>query len=178
MRLHHEKLRRKGWSDAEITRVTDAVKRADEKKRPLLGFLEKAVFWILLAITIFGIFAVSLEIVPALLLLNESTNILILVLLGLSLGSLFSLIIKDIEWLEQHHHLFTFLVLGVIAVANIWLIVIVTRTIEKTLAISNPHDGFMLGLVFAASLLTPYLLHLLREAARDYSLHHSLRRKQ
>ncbi len=166
MRLHHERLRRKGWTEQEIQRAQEGLNRAEERKHPALAFLEKAVFWGLLFLTLVGVFSVSMVIVPALILLRDPVIVIVLALLGLCLGALFALLIKDIEWLERKHHAIAFTLLTVIGILNIWFIVEKTATIEQVLGIVNLHHGVLLGIVFAAALMTPYAIHLATESTR------------
>ena len=159
MKLHHHTLRAKGWSEAEIKHAQKVLVRAEKKKHPVYKFLEIAVFWALLFLTAIGIFLTSIVITPLLLVLPQWLIITILVILGLCLGSLFAILIPDIEWLERKHHIFNVIFLAALAVFNIWLITRVLADIPR----ANP---FILGGAFALALLTPYLFHLIGETAR------------
>ncbi|MBR9692855.1 hypothetical protein GOV07_02880 [Candidatus Woesearchaeota archaeon] len=159
MKLHHHKLRAKGWSETEIKHAQRALNRAEKKKHPVYKFLEVAVFWALLFLTAIGIFLTSIVITPLLIVLPQWLIITILVILGLCLGSLFAILIPDIEWLERKHHIFNFIFLTVLSIFNIWLI---TRVLAN-IPFVNP---FLLGGAFALALLTPYIFHLIGETAR------------
>jgi hypothetical protein len=163
MRLHRTRLHSKGWSDKEIRRAQAALERAEARKHPAYSFLEVAVFWGLLFLTVVGIFTVSVVIVPVLLVLDTVTVAFLLALLGLCLGSLFALLIQDIEWMERRHHAFNLVVLAGVAVANIWVVVAKVNSLGQALALGNPHPPLLLGALFAAALLVPYVFHLLFE---------------
>lgn len=163
MQLHHERLRAKGWSDMEILLAQATLERAEERKHPAYLFLERAVFWGLLFLTIVGIFAVSIVIVPALLVFDTMIVAFVLALLGLCLGTLFALLIQDIEWTEWHHHVLNLVVLAVVAVANVWFIVVNVNNLGAALRLQHSHSPWLLGLVFAAALLAPYAFHLVFE---------------
>jgi cation transport ATPase len=163
MRLPRKRLHSKGWSDKEIRHAQAALDKAEARKHPAYSFLEVAVFWGLLFLTVVGIFAVSVVIVPALLVLDTATIAFILALLGLCLGSLFALLIQDVEWTERKHHAFNLVVLAAVAVANIWVVVARVNVLSQAFAFGNPHPPLLLGALFAAALLAPYLFHLLFE---------------
>lgn len=169
MRLRQEHLRQKGWTEKEIERAKEVLEEAKLQKHPALALLEKAVFWLLLAITVAGIFAVSIHITPALLFLNDGAVIVILIMLGLCLGTLYTLLLYDIEWLERSHHILGLLLLGITAVMNIAFIVIVMNDVQETLQYGQHHHPLVLGILFAASLLAPYTYHLLVERMRHES---------
>ncbi len=151
----NDKLKTKGWSAKEIKHAHRVLKRADKKKHPAYKFLEVAVFWALLFITVLGMFLISLVIMPLLLVLPLGLLILILAIFGLCLGSLFAILIPDIEWLEKKHHAFNIIILAALAVLNVWLIVTKVDAIA-----GSEHPGLLLGAIFALALLLPYIFHL------------------
>lgn len=161
MRLHHQHLRMKGWSNEEIRKTEEMLGHAEKVKHPGLRFLEKAVFWFLLFLTVVGIFCVGLEVAPALLFLNNTTIGFILGLLGLCLGTLYTLLLQDIEWLQGHHHLLGFFLLAVAAVLNTWFIVSLMNNIQIQLQYGQGHEPWFLAIVFALSLLAPYIIYLI-----------------
>lgn len=163
MRIHHERLRAKGWSDSEIARAEDGLKRAEAQKHPAYAFLEVAVFWGLLFLSVVGIFIVSLVIVPLLLVLNDLSLALILALMGLCLGSLISLLLKDIEWTAGKHHALTLLLLATIGILNIHFIVSRMNALEAALSFGVDHVPWLQGVVFAVALVVPYLVKILSE---------------
>ncbi len=161
MRIHHGRLKAKGWTDQEITHAKKAVKRAEKKKHPAYGFLEVAVYWGLLFLTAVGIFLVSIVIVPVLFVYPDSLILGVLLALGLCLGSLFALLIKDVEWLEPRHHAFNLAVLALVAVLNILFI-----TGQFSSLVGDEHRPWLLGLGFAVAILAPYTFHLLSAPRR------------
>lgn len=161
MRIHHERLRKRGWSDEEIEHAHGVIRRADERKHPAHAFLEVAVFWGLILVTIVATFLISIGILPLLMILPPWLVALLLAILGLCVGALFALLIKDIEWIEGRHHVFNIIILTVIAFLNLWLIM---RKLEAYLPEQEPL--LLFSALFAASLLAPYLFHILTEGRR------------
>lgn len=161
MRVHHERLRAKGWSEEEIAHAQRVAKKAQEQKHPAHSFLEVAVFWGLLFLTVIGIFLVSLVIVPLLLALPTSGVLFVLGLLGLVLGTLFSWLIQDIEWVERKHHALNILILAGLGLLSVWFI---TGKVRGLAALyGHDHNPWLLAATFAASLLTPYLIHIIHQ---------------
>jgi len=154
MRLAHHRLRAKGWTDEEIQKAHVILDRAEGKKHLAYRFLEKAVFWGLLFLTLVSVFVTSIVIIPLLLVLPDSVILIVLALFGLIFGSLFTLVISDIEWLERRHHLVTAALLALVALSNVLLIDGRARSI-----VGDRHHTLILGLVFALVLVAPYLFH-------------------
>jgi len=156
MRIHHARLKAKGWTEKEITHAKRVVTRAEQRKHPAYSFLEVAVYWGLLFLTTVGIFFVSIVIVPLLFLYPDSFIFVVLLVLGLCLGSLFTLLIKDVEWLAPRHHAFNLAVLALVAILNILLI-----TSQFSSLVGDEHRPWLLSLSFAVAILAPYSFHLL-----------------
>ncbi len=163
MRIHHARLRAKGWSDEEIEHARGVIKQAEEAKHPAYKFLEKAVFWGLLFLTLVGSFIVSVVLLPLLLVLPDLILALLLILFGLVFGSLFVFAIQDVEWLERKHHLATLVGLATVALLNIRLIDGHTRGLS-----GQPHHTLLLGIIFALTLITPYAIHLFEREVQGW----------
>jgi hypothetical protein len=161
MRIHQQRLRTKGWSEAEIAHAQDVLGQAELRKHPNLEVLEKGVFWGLLFLTIAGVVLVSLVIVPALIMLSTAVNAFLLVLLGLCLGVLFALIVQDVEWLKQNHHLLAVALLALLGTASIWFMVEWINRLERTLSFGVRHTAWTLGLAFGMALAAPYVVHII-----------------
>lgn len=162
MRIHHEKLRKRGWTEEEIEHVHGVIREAHAAKHPAYRFLEVATFWGMLFLVIVGVVAVSVLLVPALIMLDTLTILMILFLLGLSLGALFSIIIQDIEWLERKHHLFTFIILTGISLLPLWLIVSKMNALTIAYNLQEAHNPWLLSGIFTLSILIPYVIHIVR----------------
>ncbi len=160
MRWHPELLRSKGWSEPEIQRASEGFARAEASRHRAHSFLDQAVFYALLFLLLVGVFLVSVVIVPFLLVFNTLIVAFLLAILGLCLGAFLAVLLPDFHWLEAHHHALAFLLLGAVAIANILLIGAVEKPFGALLG-APPHATWVLGVVFAASLLAPYSCHLL-----------------
>lgn len=158
MKLHHDKLRQRGWSDKEIADAHAILERAEAKKHPGYKFLEKAVFWGLLFFSFVGIILVALLVTPLLLLLPDLLTALVLLVLGLSLGALFALAVLDIEWLEQKHHVLTVVLLLLFAFAALWF-----TSLRVGSLTGEVHKPFLLGALFALAFVTPRLFFFIKE---------------
>ena len=155
MKINREELKAKGWSEQEIEKVLRIIRESDENKAFHISFLEKFLFWSLLLLSITGIFAINIYILPLLIIFNNFVDILVLLLLGICLGSFISFILNDLEWLGFKHHLLTLSLLPIISVLTLFF---TTKTINLELPFSQT---FSLGLIFSLGLLFPYFVFLL-----------------
>jgi hypothetical protein len=160
MKIHHNKLKKRGWTDEEIQHAHGVIQKAHKKKHGAYKFLEVATFWGMLVLALLGVLAVGIVLVPVLIMLNTLTVIAILSLLGLSLGGLFSVVFQDIEWLETSHHIATILLLGIITIFPTWLLVAKMNALTIAYNLQQPHNPWLISGIFTLALLLPYLLHL------------------
>jgi hypothetical protein len=154
----HQRLRAKGWSEAEMSRLHDGFARAKARAHPAAHFVEHASFYLGVALCAIGTLLVSVVVAPLLLLLTPWFVATTLILLGLCLGALFALLVSDLEWLEGKHHLLAGIVILTVAVTNVALI-----AQRITHATAMP---YILGFLFGGALLVPYLYHLSKERRR------------
>ncbi len=163
MRLNREELLAKGWTEEEIRHAEALLRKAEEEKRPAMLFLEKAVYWILLAITVAGILAISLLVVPLMLFLNSIVIAILLATLGFIFGAFFNLLVKDIEWLDKQHHALSIILFTSVALASTHLLVTLTNKVAVQTSLGFEHNPWALAAVFVIALLTPFLRHLFTE---------------
>src|SRR3989338_11260074 len=92
-----QRLKQKGWSDAEVARVSNVFGRKEPKKG-------KFVYWFSLVVAIAGNGILSVVLVPFLLALKGFFLYAIIILIGIAFGSLFNLLLKDIETADEKQH--------------------------------------------------------------------------
>lgn len=166
MRLDKQRLRDRGWSGHEIKKTERMLLKAERKKHPLFRWLEKAVLWLLLGVTLLAIFSVAIVIWPASITLPSGALTGILVILGLALGSLYTLVVADIEWVEHHHHIAFALLLGGAALLTVAALITRYNRLGEALGTGVHHEPWLLSFFFALSLLLPYIAHLWNDARK------------
>lgn len=155
MQLQHHQLRRKGWSGKEIKHAERILLKAARKKHPGYRFLERAVFWGLMALTLVAVFTVCLVVWPVAVLLDDITLSAILIIFGLVLGTLYTLVASDIDWLEHRHHAFAGAALATTAIVSSALIGERMQTLSR--ALGEPAlNTWLPGLLFAFTLVLPH----------------------
>lgn len=156
MKITKERLATKGWSDEEINKTIKILEKAKQKKHPHIVLLDKAVFWIALFLIVFGNFAFSTFLIPILVTFNNFSLYFIILLLSAAFGVIISIVIKDIEDLQQHHHLVLFLVVPIVGIINFLIVVNKANNNPLADALQTYHNPIIVGLVYLVGFMIPY----------------------
>lgn len=146
----------KGWKRKDIESAVRIIRHAKKHKHPKIKLLDKAVYWISLAVAITGNFIISLALIPFLLALSGFSLFLFIIALGISFGLLFELLVRGIENLEAKHHLFLGIVIPIVALLNF---VIISDNLKKLIGVESPHDPVIVGAVYSVSFILPYITY-------------------
>ena len=147
-------LQEKGWKEAEIKHAEAVLERDD--RRDL--YLMKIVFWSALLVIVFANLIVALLLIPFLIVLEGWSLYLIVVILGVMVGFLYNFLITDIGHLQKRHHLLAGIIVPLLALSNMVITIIISNRFITDLKISQPHHSIIIGIVFAAAFILPYLL--------------------
>ncbi|MBI2557909.1 hypothetical protein HYW20_01190 [Candidatus Woesearchaeota archaeon] len=153
------RLEKRGWGKKEIENAVGIIHNAKQLKTPETRFLEKRIYWILLAVIIAANFAVSIGLFPVLIALKGTFLYFIIALLGIVFGLLFELVIRSIEHLEKKHHLVLAVFIPVIALANLFVVNNISNSVIESLNLENTHNSMIIAFVYAASFVLPYILY-------------------
>ena len=154
-----KRLEKRGWSNKEIKKAVNIIENAKQNKTKENSFLEKRVYWILLAVIIVGNFAISVASIPLLLALKGMVLYFLIILLGVSFGLLFELVIRTIEHLEKKHHLFLAVVIPLVALGSAFLITRISNELVSKFNLKNNHEPVLIGLVYSVSFVLPYIIY-------------------
>lgn len=163
MKITRDRLATKGWSDEEIDKTINLLEKAKEKRHPFIYFLDEAVYWIALILTIIGNFAFSLGLLPLLITINNFSLYLIILLLAASFSIIMGVVIKDIEELETKHHLAMLLIMPVVGIANFFIVVNIANNNVVAEALNTHHNPLLIGVVYLLSFLIPYIYMVFEE---------------
>ncbi|KYK25756.1 hypothetical protein AYK26_01950 [Euryarchaeota archaeon SM23-78] len=155
-----KKLHAKGWSKEEIDRAEKIMKKAEKNKHPDLIRVENSLFWFTLAIGILGTILLSLLLVPILIINNNAWSYILTAVFGFLLGILIVIIIKDMHWLEHHHHLSITILIPVIALLNFLIVVNRVNLFNLQLGLSNFHNPAVIGMIYLVCFVIPYIIFL------------------
>ena len=154
-----KRLLEKGWSKKDVDKTLKIVKQAKKEKHPSLLFMDKALYWVALVIAVLGNIIISIALIPSLIALKSFLLFLVVIVLGLSFGFLFELLIRSIEHLEAKHHLFLGILIPIIALINFITITSVSNNLEKIFKINNPHNPYIIGIVYATAFILPFAFY-------------------
>lgn len=146
----------KGWKRKDIESAIKIIRRAKKHKHPKIKLLDKAVYWISLAVAIAGNFIISIALIPFLLALSGFRLFLFVIALGASFGLLFELLVRGIGGLEVKHHLFLGIIIPIVALASF---VIISNNLKKLIGVESPHDPVIVGAVYSISFILPYITY-------------------
>ena len=158
--VYRSKLSRKGWTEKEVEKVEDVVYKAREHDL----HYSKIVFWSALVVIIFANILVSLVLIPFIIALNTLGLYLIVALMAGVIGFLYNFLVNDIGHLEKKHHVLAGILVPLIAIGNLFMMVMVANRFTADLKLENSHDPLMIGIVFAIVFIIPYLIGSVRRA--------------
>jgi membrane protein insertase Oxa1/YidC/SpoIIIJ len=95
-----------------------------------------------------------------LLIVNEVSAIIIISVFGVLFGSLGSILVKDIEALENHHHLIISFIIPIVAIITSFFISRQTGDVQSLLDPAIKHNPYVLAISFSVFSLLPYLISL------------------
>ena len=154
-----KRLEKRGWNNKEIAKAVTIIQNAKIHKTRENLFLEKRVYWILLAVIIAGNFAISVALIPLLLALSGVILYFLIIVLGISFGLLFELVIRTVEHFEKKHHLILAVFIPLIALGSAFLIANISNDIISKFNLKNTHEAALIGIVYALSFILPYILY-------------------
>jgi hypothetical protein len=156
-----KKLHLKGWSKQEILHAEKIMNEAEKKKHPHVRHLENSLYWFTLIIGIIGTVLLSIVLIPVLVASNDFWSYLLTGVFGFLLGAIIVIIIKDLHWLEQHHHLLISLLIPLVAIFNFFIVVSRVNVFNYSIGINTMHNPILIGTVYFIFFLVPYLLFLI-----------------
>lgn len=150
----------KGWNEKEVKETEEILKKSKIKKSRKIISLDKYVYWIALFVGIIGNLIISIALVPFLLVLKGFQLYFVVIILGISFGLFFEILIRDIENLGKKHHLIAGIVIPCLALINMYIITAFAGEAEAMLKIGSiAHIPALIGLVYAMSFIAPYALY-------------------
>jgi VIT1/CCC1 family predicted Fe2+/Mn2+ transporter len=152
-----QRLRKKGWSEQEISHAKGIFDKAEEQKHPEIAFGEHVRLWTLLFILLVGTLGAVIGLLPVLLFLKPMLSTLIIVGLGGCFGLLLGGGLSVLKIHPKHHrHGVSILIVLMVVVLTIGF-----ALLEKRYAglpgvwLPNP---LALGLIFTFAMTIPYTL--------------------
>ena len=110
-------------------------------------------------VILFANLAVSLVLIPFLIVFSAVVLYSVIVLLGISFGFLYNFLISTVGTMHKGHHRWTNILVPIVAMINIIIVVLASNFFISKLE-SNPvtQNPFMAGIVFAIAFVLPYMI--------------------
>ena len=157
------KLIEKGWTKDEIAEAQSLLNKA--KTHDL--FFSKIVFWSALFVVVLGNLALSMILIPFLVIFQSWALHVIIIIVALMMGAIYSFLITDIGHLETKHHIAASIIVPVIALINLVVIVLVSNNFAKEIGTGKePHNQWLVAAIFTVAFILPFLFHRLWNVVR------------
>ena len=154
------KLKKRGWSRAEIDKTMRTIHRGEHKKSLFSKFLERMIFWLALFICLVGNFFISMMLIPMLLLIKGNFFYFILIIVGFTVGILFELIVCSLENMEKKKYVISGIFVPFLSLINIFLISQLSNNFSSLMHVSaGYHDPLIVSLIYVISFMIPYFVH-------------------
>lgn len=154
-----QRLEKRGWGKKEIAEAAWLIRKSKESIDPEARLFQRRIYRILLAAIVVANFAISTALMPLLIALKGIFLYFILVVMGLSFGLLFELVIRSAEHLERRHHIVLAAFIPIVAVVNAFVISGVSNDLARNLGLGNVHNPLIIAVVYAASFVLPYIIY-------------------
>ncbi|MBW3011597.1 hypothetical protein KY311_00265 [Candidatus Woesearchaeota archaeon] len=154
-----ESLLDKGWKKEEVEEAMSTLYSKEPQKEITHKSMSRILYWSTLIVAIIGNFIVSLVLVPFLLVLSSLTLYFIIFVIGVSFGSLFNLLIRDIEYIDPSHHVIAGVFLPAIAIVTIIAVVNFANQFNVVLHVSPFHQNpIIVSTTYVIAFLLPYVI--------------------
>jgi len=160
------RLREKGWTQEEIDHAVAILDESKKHKPKFTMVLDQLVYWVALILAIVGNIALSVVLIPFLLVLNNIQLYIFVVILASSFGLLFSQLLKDIQGLDKKHHVIAGIFIPALALINVYVMVNLANFLDKIFKLSKvEHNPVLISIVYVVFFIFPYIFRLI---ARHY----------
>ncbi len=132
-------------------------RRGEEYKLYANKANKEILYWMTLLTLIIATLVISVVLVPLIIVLEPIPLYALLVMLGVMLGSVFALLIRDIEGLQAHHHIIALLFLPAISILTLLVIITIASDAADLLMIPLKTSPVVAAVVYAVALILPYL---------------------
>ncbi len=151
--MDENKLKKKGWSEQEITHAKSIFAKAKEHEHPEVQFGKHVRLWTLIIISLTSTIGLCVAIFPIALIMPTWFNYGFFAVLGLCIGLLITASLHSLDIHHSHHH-------HAMSVFTIMLVVTITIVIalleQRYGGIMNP---LLLAMIYTIGSIIPYQLH-------------------
>lgn len=149
-----EHLEKKGWHQKEITRAVKVVSRKKESK-----ILRYTTLIVVLSVFLIGNIVAAFSLIPAFIALEGAFLYVVVVAVGLVVGLLFEIVTRSMGFLDAEHHLSISIFVPLLAFGSISFLIFQINEAILSLNIQGYHNPFLIGVVYAAAFMVPYIYY-------------------
>ncbi len=162
--LRH-RLLEKGWSEDEIENTMNLLYSKDklDKHAQFQSSTHPIIYWVGLIIAIVGNFLIAVTLIPFLMILNSLQIYIILGIVGFVFGQLFNILIKDIEHVDEKHHLMAGVFIPTIALITVYVMTNVANKFNVILQNENTHSAVVLSIIYLVCFSAPYFFYKVKD---------------
>ncbi|MEM4336942.1 MAG: hypothetical protein QXG86_02975 [Candidatus Woesearchaeota archaeon] len=151
-----EKLLERGWKEEEIEHALSIIKPSESKSAIFVQKMNPVLYWTALIISIIGNFLIAVALIPFLLVLSSAQLYFVIVILAISFGAMFNLLINTIESIDPAHHVIAGVFIPSLAVITIFVMVNVANKISFIFQSPIHQNPIIVSIVYVISFVIPY----------------------
>ncbi|MBS3157670.1 hypothetical protein J4206_00095 [Candidatus Woesearchaeota archaeon] len=153
-----EKLRAKNWPEKDIqktVRIMESREYVDKSNSNVSS--SRILYWTALLVLMVCNLLITVFLVPFLLVLGGTLIYIIIAVIGFVFGLFFNLLLRDIENLEAHHHLFATIFIPLLSLLNIALMTTASARIAEIINVSFKLNPAIMSVFYVSAFMLPYL---------------------
>jgi len=151
-----EKLKERGWKEEEIEHALSIMKPQEARSAIFVNRMNPVLYWSSLVICIIGNFLIAVALIPFLLVLSTMQLYFVIIILAISFGAMFNLLINTIEALDPSHHVIAGVFIPALAVITIYVMVNVANRISFVLKSPIQQNPVIVSVAYVLAFIIPY----------------------
>jgi hypothetical protein len=166
MKIDKLDLLSKGWSLKEIDQASKIIGEAEDKKIAGIKRIEGSIYWTYLVILMIATVVCSIFLTPFIFAIRTQFIVVITAVLGFVFGTMFSILITDIEKIKHKNHKNLMLTLAFSGVINAGLIVNLAADFSIRSGLRLSHNPYLIAGIYLFSYLTPHIMAMILKAGK------------
>lgn len=152
------KLKKKNWPEKDIQKTIRIIESREyvDKSNSNVN-TSRLLYWASLLVLMICNLLIAVFLVPFLLVLGGTLIYILVAVIGFVFGLFFNLLLRDIENLEAHHHLFATIFIPLVSLLNITLMTSASARIAEIIKVSFKLDPVIMSLFYVCAFMLPYL---------------------
>ncbi len=155
-----ERLEKRGWTPDEISHVQKAFFSEEAKQGVQAVQLNRLMYWMIFLVMLIGNLILSIAFIPLYITITEWALLLVLGVVGISFGSVFNLMIKDLKHIDPRHYTAGLILLPAIAVADIFLVLFFVNKFAVNGSVFLQQNPVHLSVVYVIAFMLPLILRM------------------